>query len=474
MTKTYDLVILGGGPGGYVAAIRAAQLGLSTAIVEKEQLGGTCLHQGCIPTKSLLRSAEVFQTVKESQSFGVLTTEPTVDFSLCLDRKNKVVEQLHKGIIHLMKKGKIDVYNGYGMILGASIFNPLSGSVSITYKDKEEVDIIIPKNLIIATGSKSKQLPNLPIHENIMTSNEALQMSSIPKSILIVGGGVIGMEWASLLNDFGTKVTIIEYASQILPTEDTEIAKELTRVMKKKGMKIVTNAKVIPEKMVVLDSGTIQVIVEEKGIEQTYEAEKVLISVGRQANIEKIGIENTSIQEKNGFIDTNSFYQTNEKHIYAIGDCIDTLQLAHVASHEGVLAVEHIVGKQVEALNYTFVPRCVYTSTEVASVGLTEQQAKEKGYAIKVGKFSFKGIGKALVYGNTDGFVKMITDAKTNDLLGVHLIGPKVTEMISEAALAQVLNATAMEIASTIHPHPSISEAIHEAALDVEKRALHQ
>lgn len=474
MTKTYDLVILGGGPGGYVAAIRAAQLGLSTAIVEKEQLGGTCLHQGCIPTKSLLRSAEVFQTVKESQSFGVLTTEPTVDFSLCLDRKNKVVEQLHKGIIHLMKKGKIDVYNGYGMILGASIFNPLSGSVSITYKDKEEVDIIIPKNLIIATGSKPKQLPNLPIHENIMTSNEALQMSSIPKSILIVGGGVIGMEWASLLNDFGTKVTIIEYASQILPTEDTEIAKELTRVMKKKGMKIVTNAKVIPEKMVVLDSGTIQVIVEEKGIEQTYEAEKVLISVGRQANIEKIGIENTSIQEKNGFIDTNSFYQTNEKHIYAIGDCIDTLQLAHVASHEGVLAVEHIVGKQVEALNYTFVPRCVYTSTEVASVGLTEQQAKEKGYAIKVGKFSFKGIGKALVYGNTDGFVKMITDAKTNDLLGVHLIGPKVTEMISEAALAQVLNATAMEIASTIHPHPSISEAIHEAALDVEKRALHQ
>lgn len=474
MTKTYDLVILGGGPGGYVAAIRAAQLGLSTAIVEKEQLGGTCLHQGCIPTKSLLRSAEVFQTVKESQSFGVLTTEPTVDFSLCLDRKNKVVEQLHKGIIHLMKKGKIDVYNGYGMILGASIFNPLSGSVSITYKDKEEVDIIIPKNLIIATGSKPKQLPNLPIHENIMTSNEALQMSSIPKSILIVGGGVIGMEWASLLNDFGTKVTIIEYASQILPTEDTEIEKELTRVMKKKGMKIVTNAKVIPEKMVVLDSGTIQVIVEEKGIEQTYEAEKVLISVGRQANIEKIGIENTSIQEKNGFIDTNSFYQTNEKHIYAIGDCIDTLQLAHVASHEGVLAVEHIVGKQVEALNYTFVPRCVYTSTEVASVGLTEQQAKEKGYAIKVGKFSFKGIGKALVYGNTDGFVKMITDAKTNDLLGVHLIGPKVTEMISEAALAQVLNATAMEIASTIHPHPSISEAIHEAALDVEKRALHQ
>lgn len=474
MTKTYDLVILGGGPGGYVAAIRAAQLGLSTAIVEKEQLGGTCLHQGCIPTKSLLRSAEVFQTVKESQSFGVLTTEPTVDFSLCLDRKNKVVEQLHKGIIHLMKKGKIDVYNGYGMILGASIFNPLSGSVSITYKDKEEVDIIIPKNLIIATGSKPKQLPNLPIHENIMTSNEALQMSSIPKSILIVGGGVIGMEWASLLNDFGTKVTIIEYASQILPTEDTEIAKELTRVMKKKGMKIVTNAKVIPEKMVVLDSGTIQVIVEEKGIEQTYEAEKVLISVGRQANIEKIGIENTSIQEKNGFIDTNSFYQTNEKHIYAIGDCIDTLQLAHVASHEGVLAVEHIVGKQVEALNYTFVPRCVYTSTEVASVGLTEQQAKEKGNAIKVGKFSFKGIGKALVYGNTDGFVKIITDAKTNDLLGVHLIGPKVTEMISEAALAQVLNATAMEIASTIHPHPSISEAIHEAALDVEKRALHQ
>lgn len=474
MTKTYDLVILGGGPGGYVAAIRAAQLGLSTAIVEKEQLGGTCLHKGCIPTKSLLRSAEVFQTVKKSQSFGVLTNEPTIDYSMCLKRKDQVIEQLHKGIIHLMKKGKIDVYNGYGMILGASIFNPLSGSVSITYPDKEEVDIIIPKNLLIATGSKPKQLPNIPTHENIMTSNEALQMTSIPKSIVIVGGGVIGMEWASLLTDFGTKVTVIEYAAQILPTEDTDIAKELTRVMKKKGMKIVTNAKVLPEKMVVLDSGNIQVAVEEKGTEQVYEAEKVLISVGRQANIEKIGLENTSIQVKNGFIDTNNFYQTNEKHIYAIGDCINTLQLAHVASHEGVLAVEHIAGNQVEALNYSFVPRCVYTSTEVASVGLTEQQAKDKGYELKVGKFSFKGVGKALVYGNTDGFVKIITDAKTNDLLGVHLIGPHVTEHISEAALSQILNATAMEIASTIHPHPSLSEAIFEAALDVEKRALHQ
>jgi len=473
MTKTYDLVILGGGPGGYVAAIRAAQLGLKTALVEKEKLGGTCLHKGCIPTKSLLRSAEVYKTIKDSMNYGIQTEGATVDFTAIQNRKHQIVDQLHKGIVHLMKKGKIDVYNGYGMILGASIFNPLSGSVSVTYDDDREVEILVPKNLIIATGSRPKLLPNLPTSTHIMTSDDALNMTEIPSSIVIVGGGVIGMEWASLLADFGTKVTVLEYAPQILPTEDAEVAKEMTRIMKKKGVKIVTNAKVLPEKMVELDSGLVSVAVEEKGEEKIYEAQKVLVSVGRIANTEKIGLENTNIQLKNGFIDTNEFYQTKEKHIYAIGDCIGTLQLAHVASHEGVLAVEHIAGQSIEPLDYQLVPRCVYTSTEIASVGLTEEQAKNAGHEVKIGKFSFKGIGKALVYGHTDGFVKIITNAKTNDLLGVHLIGPHVTDMISEATLAQVLNATAMEIAHTIHPHPSLSEAMLEAALDVEKRALH-
>ncbi len=472
MSKEYDLVILGGGTGGYVAAIRASQLGLKVAVVEKGKLGGTCLHAGCIPSKALLRSAEVYATTKRSEEFGVITKDVSLDFSKVQERKEKITEQLYKGVQHLMKQGKIDVVDGYGRILGPSIFSPMPGTISVEMNNGEENEMLIPKNVIIATGSRPRSLPGLEIDgEYVLTSDEALQMESLPKSIVIVGGGVIGIEWASMLHDFGVEVTVLEYANRILPTEDHEISKEMQRLLKKKGVKIVTGAKVLPE---TLEKGEgISIQAEQKGEIKSFSAEKVLVSVGRQANVENIGLENTEIVVEKGYIKTNEYFQTKESHIYAIGDVIGGLQLAHVASHEGIVAVEHIAGESPMPIDYSLVSKCVYSNPEVASVGYTEEEAKEKGYTVKVGKFSFRAIGKALVFGESDGFVKLVVDEVTDDLLGVHMIGPHVTDMISEAGLARVLDATPWEVAHTIHPHPTLSEAIGEAALAVDGKAIH-
>ncbi|MBY0145589.1 dihydrolipoyl dehydrogenase [Neobacillus niacini] len=472
MSQEYDLVILGGGTGGYVAAIRASQLGLKTAIVEKGKLGGTCLHKGCIPSKALLRSAEVYATAKHSEDFGVITSEVSFNFVKVQERKNKIIDQLHKGVQHLMKQGKIDVYEGLGRILGPSIFSPMPGTISVEMNNGEENEMLIPKNVVVATGSRPRTLPGLDIDgEYVITSDEALELETLPASIIIVGGGVIGIEWASMLSDFGVDVTVIEYADTIIPTEDKEISKEMQRLMKKKGIKLVTGAKVLPETLEKGDGVTISAEVK-AGLKE-FKAEKLLVSVGRQANVEGIGLENTEIQVEKGFIVTNEFYQTKESHIYAIGDVIGGLQLAHVASHEGIIAVEHIARKDPSALNYDLVSRCIYSNPEVSSVGITEEQAKEKGHKVKVGKFSFRAIGKALVFGESDGFVKIVADEETNDILGVHMIGPHVTDMITEAGLAMVLDATPWEIAHTIHPHPTLSEAIGEAALAVDGRAIH-
>ncbi|WP_102345659.1 dihydrolipoyl dehydrogenase [Bacillus sp. Marseille-P3661] len=472
MAIEYDLVILGGGTGGYVAAIRAAQLGLKTAIVEKDKLGGTCLHRGCIPSKALLRSAEVYATTKRSDEFGIITSGIQLDFIKVQERKQAIVNQLHRGVEQLIKKGKIDVYSGIGRILGPSIFSPTPGTISVEMKNGEENEMLIPKNVIIATGSKPRTIQGLAIDgKYVMTSDEALEMKELPKSIIIVGGGVIGIEWASMLADFGTDVTVIEYEDRILPTEDHEISKEMQRIMKKKKVTLVTSAKVLQETIEI--DGKVSIEVERKGDRKSFSADTLLVSVGRQAVSENIGLQNTSIELEKGFIKVNKFYQTKESHIYAIGDVIGGLQLAHVASHEGIVAVEHIAGHFPDPINYSLVSKCVYSNPEVASVGLTEEQAKEKGYNIKTGKFSFKAIGKALVYGESDGFVKVIADKDTDDLLGVHMIGPHVTDMISEAGLAHVLDATPWEIAQTIHPHPSLSEAIGEAALAVDGKAIH-
>ncbi|XXM73805.1 dihydrolipoyl dehydrogenase [Lysinibacillus sphaericus] len=473
MAQEYDLVILGGGTGGYVAAIRASQLGLKTAIVEKGKLGGTCLHRGCIPSKALLRSAEVYSTAKHSDNFGVKINGVELDFEKVQSRKDGIVEQLHKGVQHLMKQGKIDVFEGLGRILGPSIFSPMPGTISVEMNNGEENEMLIPKNVIVATGSRPRSLPGLDIDgEYVLSSDEALSLEQLPKSIIIVGGGVIGIEWASMLSDFDVEVTVVEYADKIVPTEDHEISKEMQRLMKKKGVKIVTGAKVLPESLQKGD-GTVTINAEHKGEEKSFTAEKILVSVGRQANVEGIGLENTDIQVEKGFVEVNGFFQTKESHIYAIGDVIGGLQLAHVASHEGITAVEHIANENPQPIDYSLISKCIYSNPEIASVGMTEQEAKEKGFELKIGKFSFRAIGKALVYGESDGFVKIIADKDTDDILGVHMIGPHVTDMISEAGLARVLDATPWEIGHTIHPHPSLSEAIGEAALAVDGKAIH-
>ena len=465
MSKDYDVVIIGGGTGGYVAAIRASQLGFKTAVVEKGKLGGTCLHAGCIPSKALLRSAEVYSNTKNAEEFGVIAPEVGLDFSKVQARKEGITDRLFKGVQHLMNKGKIDVYEGKGTILE-------SKNVFVEMNNEEENITLNSRNILIATGSRPRTLPGLEADgKYVMTSDEALQMEELPKSIIIVGGGVIGIEWASMLVDFGLQVTVIEYADRILPPEDKEISKEVQRLMKKKGVKIVTSAKVLPE---TIEKGEgVSIKAEHKGKEVAFTADKLLVSVGRAPNVEGVGLENTTIELERAFIKTNEYYQTKEHNIYAIGDVIGGLQLAHVASHEGIIAIEHMAEKNPAPLDPTLVSKCVYSSPEVASVGLTEDEAKEKGYQVKTGKFSFRAIGKALVFGEFDGFVKLVVDEASNKLLGAHMVGPHVTDMITEAGLARVLNATAMDIAHTIHPHPTLAEAIGEAALAVDGNAIH-
>ncbi|WP_335870627.1 dihydrolipoyl dehydrogenase [Bacillus sp. 2205SS5-2] len=473
MAEEYDLVVLGGGTGGYVSAIRASQLGLKTAIVEKGKLGGTCLHKGCIPSKALLRSAEVYATAKRSDEFGVELNGVSLNFPKVQERKQGIIDQLHKGVQHLMKQGKIDVYEGLGRILGPSIFSPMPGTISVEMNNGEDNAMLIPKNVIVATGSRPRSLPGLEIDgEFVLSSDEALDLEELPKSIIIVGGGVIGIEWASMLSDFGVDVTVLEYADRIVPTEDHEISKEMQRILKKKGLTVLTSAKVLPD---TLHKGeqNVTISAEHKGEQKSFTADKILVSVGRQANTEGIGLENTDIVVDKGFVSVNDYYQTKESHIYAIGDVIGGLQLAHVASHEGIHAVEHIANQTPDHIDYSLVSKCIYSAPEMASVGYTQREAEEKGHKVKIGKFSFRAIGKALVFGESDGFVKIIADEETNDILGVHMIGPHVTDMISEAGLARVLDATPWEIGQTIHPHPTLSEAIGEAALAVDGKAIH-
>ncbi|RDW19141.1 dihydrolipoyl dehydrogenase [Oceanobacillus arenosus] len=472
MAKDYDLVILGGGTGGYVAAIRAAQLGLEVAIVEKEKLGGTCLHRGCIPSKALLRSAEVFRQTKEASAYGIETENTALNFSKVQERKQHVVDKLHQGVLSLMKKGKVDIYKGFGRILGPSIFSPIPGTISVEYENGDENTMLIPKNVLIATGSKPKSLPGLEIDGTfVMTSDEALEMDSLPTSILIVGGGVIGIEWASMLADFGVEVTVLEFLEQILPTEDVAIAKEVEKLLRKKGITFVKGAKVLAD--TIRKEAQVTIDAEVNGEIQSFTAGKMLVSVGREANTVNIGIENTDIDLEKGYIQTNQYYQTKDSHIYAIGDVIGGMQLAHVASREGIIAVEHMANESPYPIDYHNVPTCIYSNPEVASIGYTEKEAIEKGHDLKIGAFPFNGIGKALVYGESDGFVKIITDRNSNDLLGIHMVGPHVTDLISEAGIAKVLDATAWEIAHTIHPHPSLSEIMGEAALAVGGLQIH-
>jgi dihydrolipoamide dehydrogenase len=471
MTQAFDIVILGGGMGGYIAAIRAAQLGKTVAVVEREKLGGTCLHRGCIPSKALLRSAELYATMLDSERFGIDTASVELNFPKVQSRKLGIVEQMHKGVQYLMSKHKINVVYGNGRIIGPSIFSPRSGSISVEQADGEIITLV-PDKLIIATGSRPKKLSGLETDgEYVLNSDGALQMEQLPESMIIIGGGVIGMEWASMLSDFGVKVTVVEYASHILPTEDVDVSKEMERLLKKRGVQIMTDT-LLAVDTVKVGGGQVALSVERKGERKELQADKVMVCVGRQANVEGIGLESTDVKLSNGVIRVNENLQTAEAHIYAIGDVIGGLQLAHVAGHEGIYAVEHASGQKPHRYEAHQVPRCIYTRPEAASIGWTETQAVEQGRDVKIGRFPYSVLGKALVHGETDGFVKVIADKRTNDILGVHMVGAHVTDYISEAALAQLLDATAWEVGQSIHPHPTLSEALGEAMLAVDGMAI--
>lgn len=467
---TYDIVVLGGGIGGYSAAIRASQLGYSVALVEKDRLGGTCLHRGCIPSKSLLRSAEVYATIKESEHYGIVTHGVHLQLPEVMKRKDQIVEQLHQGVQFLMKKHKIAVYYGMGRIIGPSIFSPKCGAVAVERADGE-IDLLANKHLIIATGSKPRAMPGAEIDgQYIVSSDEFLQMEQLPNSLIIVGGGVIGVEWASMMSDFGVEVTIVETQARLVQLEDQEISQELERILKKRNVRVLTQATLIPSSIEKRD-GQVHVQLEHQGQTVDLHADRMLLSVGRLANTEGIGLENTAIQVDKGIIKVSPQMQTAESHIYAIGDVIGGVQLAHAAAYEGVLAVEHIAKQERFAYQAYDIPRCVYSRPEIASVGFTEQQAKDLGHEIHTSKVPFRAIGKALVYGDTDGFVKVITNVHTQDVLGVHMIGPHVTELIAEASLAQLLNASPWEIGQAIHPHPTLSEIIQEVMLVSEHKS---
>lgn len=473
MTKEYDLVVLGGGIGGYVAAIRATQLGMSVALVEKNKLGGTCLHEGCIPSKALLKTAEIYRQLQDANEFGLEIRDMKINFNKTQERKKQVVNTLYQGVTNLLNQAKIDIYEGTGRILGSSIFSPMPGTISVEHDDERENTILTNKFVLIATGSTPSNLPNLTVDgEFIMHAHHALELETLPESIVIVGAGAIGIEWASLLQDLGVDVSVIESNATILSETDRDVSKEVQKQLEARGVQFFTNTQLDIDSVAVKNK---QVYLQANRKDQVVDllADKMLLAVGREANIAELGLQNTTIETENGLIQTNEACQTKENHIYAIGDCIGGMQLAHVASAEGVIAVEHMANLNPDPLNTLHVPICVYSHPEVASVGLTEEKAVKLGYKVKIGSFPFQGIGKAHINGDTSGFSKIIIDEITEDVLGVHVVGSYATELISEASLAKALDATAWEVSKTIHPHPSLSEVLFESALAVNGLEIH-
>tara|TARA_Y100000589_G_scaffold134134_3_gene128188 strand:- start:12536 stop:13921 length:1386 start_codon:yes stop_codon:yes gene_type:complete len=458
----YDVIVLGSGPGGYVTAIRASQLGLKTAVVEKESLGGICLNWGCIPTKALLKSAQVFDYINHASDFGIEVSGVNADFPNIIKRSRDVADGMSKGIDYLLKKNKVDVLNGHGKVLKGNKI-----SVVLDGKNSE----YSAKHIIIATGARSRQLPNLPQDgKKVIGYRDALSLSQAPKKMVIVGSGAIGVEFAYFYNAMGVDVTVVEYMSNIVPVEDVDISKQLQRSFKKSGIKIMTNSSV--ESVDIKGSGCKVNIKTSKG-EENLDCDVVLSAVGISANIENIGLEDVGIKTENGKIIVDEYYNTNISGYYAIGDVLPTQALAHVASAEGIICVEKIAGHNPEKIDYNNVPGCTYTSPEIASVGMTEAQAKEKGYEVKVGKFPFSASGKASAAGHKDGFVKVVFDAKYGEWLGCHMIGYNVTEMIAEAVVARKLETTGEEILKAIHPHPTMSEAVMEAVAAAYDEVIH-
>ena len=456
----FELIVVGGGPGGYVSAIKAAQLGKKVAIVESSHLGGVCLNWGCIPTKALLKNAEVLEIVRNASKYGIEIPEYNVKWSKVVKRSRDVSRRLNKGIEFLMKKNKITYIPALGKLID-------SNTVQVT-NNKGMIDKISAENIIIATGARPKWFPGMePDGDRVITSKEAMVQKEQPKSLAIIGAGAIGIEFAHFYKTYGTDVTVIEALPNILPLEDEDVSKELLSIFKKRKMNILTNTLV--DKIERLKT-KVKIHTRDG---QIIEAEKALIAVGVQANIENIGLEEIGIALDNGWISTNKFMQTNIDTIYAIGDVAGPPWLAHVASEEGIVAAEHIAGKNPEPMKYDNIPGCTYCQPEIASVGLTEKAAREAGYELKIGNFPFRALGKAMAVGDTDGFVKMIYDAKYGELLGCHIIGSEATNLITEAGIARKLEATWHEVLTTIHPHPTLSEAIMEATADALGEAVH-
>ncbi len=468
MAEQFDVVIIGSGPGGYVAAVRGAQMGLKMALVEKEpdaRLGGTCGLRGCIPTKALLQSAHLYEKAGHFEQFGLKVEGLSYDFEKVQKYKSDVVAKNSAGVSYLMKKNKVQVFNGFGKITG-------KGKIEVSY-DGGKSDTLDAKNIIIATGSVVRPIPGFECDgKQVVNSDQILELNKVPKSMIVLGSGAVGVEFASVYSRFGCDTTVVELMDRIVPLEDAEVSKELERSFKKRGIKCLTGTKMDKlekTKKSVKVSGK-----DSKGKDLTLEAEMLLVAIGRMPYLENLGLENTKVVvNPRGTIKVNEFCETDEPNVFAIGDVIDTAWLAHLASKEGILVVERIAGKKVEPINHRLVPNCTYCDPEVASVGLTEAKAKEEGYDVKVGKFPFSASGKARILGETDGFIKIVSDEKYDEVLGVHLIGPHATELLAEACVAMSHEATAESIANTIHAHPTVSESMMEAAEGVHDLTIH-
>ncbi len=463
MASKYDLIVIGSGPGGYVAAIRASQLGMKVGVVEREELGGVCLNWGCIPTKALLKSAQVFEYIKHAKDYGIEVSDAKVDFGATIKRSRDVANGMSKGIQFLFRKNKIDVLEGFGRL-------KKNKTVEVEAKNGTKTDYTA-NHIILATGGRSRELPNLPIDQKkVIGYRKAMTLDKMPESMIVVGSGAIGVEFAYFYNSLGCKVTIVEYLPNIVPLEDEEISKQLERIYKKTGIKIMTSSEVTK----VNTSGKgCKVTVKTGGKEEVLDCDIVLSAVGVSANIEGIGLEEVGVKVEKGKVIVDEYYKTNVDGVYAIGDIVGGQALAHVASAEGITCVEKIAGHNPEPINYNNIPGCTYCVPEVASVGYTEKAAKEAGYEIKVGKFPFSASGKASAAGAKDGFVKVIYDAKYGEWLGAHMIGTNVTEMIAEVVAARKLETTGHEIIKTIHPHPTMSEAVMEATADAYGEVIH-
>jgi dihydrolipoamide dehydrogenase len=464
--SSYDIAIIGSGPGGYVAAIRAGQLGLKTALIEKDPYwGGTCLHVGCIPTKALLLNAEIYDYFKNAREFGIDCKEFAVNWPAVIARKTKVVKKLAKGVEFLLKKNKVETFQGLGRLAGP-------GRISISGA-KSQTSEITARNIILATGSEAKMFPGLePDDTTILTNKEVLELKAIPKSMIIIGAGAVGVEFASIFQRFGTQVTLLEMLPRIVPLEDEEISAELERAFRRQGIVVHTQARF--EKASKTGRGVSVSFTASDGKTHMQEAETLLVAVGRAPNTQGIGLEDTRIKIERGFVKVNPYMQTDEPGVYAIGDIVaGSPLLAHVGSMEGIVAATHAAGKPVEPINYQQVPNCTYCEPQIGSVGLSESRAREAGYKVRVGKFPFSANSKATILGAREGFVKIVSDERYGEMLGVHIIGPGATEMVAEGVSAIRLEGTALDLTHTIHAHPTLSEAMLEAAHAIYGEAIH-